>query len=147
MLLKKTVVPHHPSEAGDDPLDLGYFVGSVEKGDKCFLLHTGSEVRFPSHPTDNDSGLSVILHQLDETWGCEDGTLVLGVISSLHHDDGLSYPWFQGTEPLGAKRYILEVSQAGVYYCRLSIQVSNGDTMSMLNIDSNQGHACGGAWY
>ena len=128
------------SEAGDDPLDLGYFVGSVEKGDKCFLLHTGSEVQFPSHPTDSDSGLSVILHQPDEIWGYEDGTLVLGVISSLHHDDSLSYQWFRGTEPLGAKGCILEVSRADVYYCRLAMQVSNGDTMSILNIDSNQVH-------
>lgn len=126
-----------PTEENSDPLDLGYYVGSVGKGGRCFLLHADSETQFPSHPTGADE---VILHHPDEIWGYDDDVLVLGVISSLHNNDSLSYRWFREAEPLDATYCILEVSRAGVYYCRLAIQVTNGETVSTMHIESNHVH-------
>jgi hypothetical protein len=74
-----------------DPLDEGFTISNIEKGEKCFLQEIflsldGDESSVPSYhyPSASDTENKLTLHQPTEVWGFDGEQLILAVVTSQY---------------------------------------------------------------
>lgn len=121
-----------------DPLELGYFVGAIAKGDTCFIQRNDSvSYEFPSQL---DPSL-IIQHGPSEVWGYEDDRLVIGVVSTFHNNPAVSYQWLREGKPVdgGGTACILVVKEPGSYRCLLTLisNVGGEDGQCQVSMESD----------
>ena len=117
-----------------DPLDEGFTISSIEKGNKCFLREIFLDLEddgssFPSYhyPSVSDKENKLILHHPTEVWGFDDGQLIVAVVTSQHMSPDISYTWFKDEIELksGKEYCCIRVDAEGKY----SVVVKNAETV------------------
>ncbi|XP_022807184.1 cyclin-dependent kinase 1-like [Stylophora pistillata] len=105
-----------------DPLDFGFNVVDISKGEKYFLQRSdeptseeGFKVVFPNADAQSSS---LILHPPSEVWGYDDKQLILGVVSSCHMSSNAWYVWYRDGIQIkaGNKHCCPPVSSPGSYH-------------------------------
>ena len=62
---------------------------------------------------------------------------MLGVVTSIHNADTLSYHWFKGDDAIGNGQCLLIVDSPGTYFCRVNVTVLNENSgSSNIQVDS-----------
>lgn len=112
-----------------DPLDFGFTVVDISKGEKCFLQRSddptseeGFKVVFPHADAQSSS---LILHPPSVVWGYDDKQLILGVVASCYMSSNAWYVWYRDGIQIkaGNKNCCLPVSLPGNY----NVEVHSGE--------------------
>ena len=112
-----------------DPLDCGFNVVDISKGEKVFLQRIddptseeGFKVVFPHADAQSSS---LIVHPPSEVWGYDDKQLICGVVSSCYMSPNAWYVWYRDGIQIkaGNKHGCLPVSLPGNYH----IEVHRGE--------------------
>ena len=122
-----------------EPLENGFRVVGISKPEpehRTFIerIYDPSDVDNPSEtfitPNAKDSAGSLILHHPSEIWGYDGSQLMLGVVSSCHHDPTTFYTWYHDDNILksGPGLCCIAVNSPGKY--SVKVQNTNGSALS-----------------
>mgnify|MGYP001794202631 CR=1 FL=1 len=107
-----------------DPIDYGYKVCEIYKGEKCFLSTTcqstfdesdsESSVQFPLSKCEMQN---LIVHPPSEIWGYDNNELILGVAATCHKSSYAWYIWYHNDINIkgGNQNCCLVVTSPGSY--------------------------------
>lgn len=106
------------------PLDDKYILSGLEINNTVYLQRSIDEptlFTFPEAGNVPKPNEVMILHGPDVIHGHEQEVLFLGVVTSVHNKDGLSYHWFFNDTPLcnGPQRCMIKVIEPGSYFCKV----------------------------
>ena len=97
---------HDPDMLDADPLDNGFNVSGLAKGNKCFLRMKENsssdsvQYEFPSSEQKSDEEGQLLVHGPDEIWGHEGEELILGTVSAFHGSNSVEYKWLIDGVPI-----------------------------------------------
>ena len=120
-----------------DPLENGFSVVHISKGQKCFLdVHVSLDESSNSLPSaemlaqaslqvEDAKSNRLILHPPSEVWGYDSNYLILGAVTSCHTAASAIYVWYRNGVPYkqGNKLCCVAVSEPGVY----TVEVQYGE--------------------